>query len=66
MRLKARTRCMKYMATAAAGQVAATREEEAASRLDNLLVRPVGRGRWLAGRLSSICWATPTGLCPNR
>ena len=37
------------LTTAAAGQVAATREEEAASRLDNLLVRPVGRGT-LAGR----------------
>ena len=40
------------LTTAAAGQVAATRDEEAASRLDNLLVRPVGRGRWLAGRLT--------------
>ena len=40
------------LTTAAAGQVAATREEEAAGRLDTLLVRPVGRGRWLAGRLT--------------
>jgi ABC-2 type transport system permease protein len=40
------------LATAAAGQVAATRDEEATSRLDNLLARPVGRGRWLAGRLT--------------
>lgn len=40
------------LTTAAAGQVAATREEEAAGRLDNLLVRPVGRGRWLGGRLT--------------
>jgi len=40
------------LTTAAAGQVAATREEEAASRLDTLLVRPVGRGRWLGGRLT--------------
>ena len=39
------------LATAAAGQVAATRDEEASSRLDNLLVRPVGRGRWILGRL---------------
>ena len=38
------------MAVVAAGQVVATREEEASSRLDNLLVRPVGRSRWLAGR----------------
>lgn len=42
---------------AAAGQVAATREEEASTRLDNLLVRPVGRSRWLAGRI-----AVATGL----
>jgi ABC-2 type transport system permease protein len=40
------------LTTAAAGQVAATREEEATSRLDNLLVRPVDRGHWLAGRLA--------------
>jgi ABC-2 type transport system permease protein len=40
------------LTTAAAGQVAATRDEEAASRLDTLLVHPVGRGRWLAGRLT--------------
>lgn len=39
------------LATAAAGQVAATRDEEASARVDNLLVRPVGRVRWLAGRL---------------
>jgi ABC-2 type transport system permease protein len=41
----------------AAGQVAATREEEADGRLDNLLVRPVSRSTWLAGRL-----AAATGL----
>ncbi|MEA2502069.1 MAG: polyether ionophore transport system permease protein, partial [Actinomycetota bacterium] len=35
----------------AAGQTAANREEEATGRLDNLLVRPVGRWSWLAGRL---------------
>lgn len=40
------------LTTAAAGQVAATRDEEAASRLDTLLVHPVGRRRWLAGRLT--------------
>ncbi|HUX88497.1 MAG TPA: ABC transporter permease subunit, partial [Chloroflexota bacterium] len=35
----------------AASQVAALRDEEAAGRLDNLLVRPVSRARWLIGRL---------------
>jgi ABC-2 type transport system permease protein len=35
----------------AAGQIAAARDEEATGRLDHLLVRPVGRVRWLAGRL---------------
>lgn len=40
------------LATAAAGQVSATREEEAAGRLDTLLMLPVGRGHWLAGRLA--------------
>ena len=35
----------------AAGQVVAAREEEAEGRLDNLLVRPVGRATWLTGRL---------------
>ena len=40
------------LTTAAAGQVAGSRDEEASSRLDTLLVRPVGRGRWLAGRLT--------------
>jgi ABC-2 type transport system permease protein len=39
------------LALAAAGQVAATREEEATGRVDALLVRPVTRGRWLAGRV---------------
>jgi ABC-2 type transport system permease protein len=39
------------LATAAAGQVAATRDEEASSRLENVLARPVGRARWLEGRL---------------
>jgi ABC-2 type transport system permease protein len=38
---------------AAAGQVTATREEEAEGRLDNLLVRPVSRPGWLAGRLGA-------------
>ena len=40
------------LATAAAGQVAATRDEEGSNRLENILVRPVGRRRWLAGRLA--------------
>jgi ABC-2 type transport system permease protein len=35
----------------AAGHAAANREEEATGRLDNLLVRPVGRWSWLGGRL---------------
>ena len=34
-----------------AGQLSATRSEEAEGRLDNLLVRPVSRSRWYAGRL---------------
>lgn len=37
---------------AACGQVSATREEEAEGRLDNLLVRPVARWPWLAGRFA--------------
>lgn len=40
------------VSTAAAGQVTATREEEAEGHLDNLLVRPVARVPWLAGRLA--------------
>jgi len=39
------------IAVIAAGQVAALRDEEASGRLDNLLVRPVSRLGWLAGRL---------------
>jgi ABC-2 type transport system permease protein len=37
-------------ALVAAGQAVAAREEEASARLDHLLVRPVGRRRWLCGR----------------
>jgi ABC-2 type transport system permease protein len=37
------------IAVIAAGQIAAIRDEEASGRLDNLLVRPVTRVRWLAG-----------------
>jgi ABC-2 type transport system permease protein len=39
------------IAIAAASQLAAVRDEEASGRLDNLLVRPVSRLTWLAGRL---------------
>ena len=39
------------VAIAVAGQVAATRNEEASGHLDNLLVRPVARWRWLGVRL---------------
>jgi len=39
------------LAFAAAGQVAATRQEESQGHLDALLVRPVGRVAWLTGRL---------------
>ncbi len=38
------------VAFAAAGQVLASRGEEAEGRLDNLLVRPVARPSWLGGR----------------
>jgi ABC-2 type transport system permease protein len=41
------------VAFAAAGQLAAARDEEASGRLDHLLVRPVARWRWLAGRLGA-------------
>jgi polyether ionophore transport system permease protein len=40
------------LAFAAATQIGSLREEEADGHLDNLLVRPVARSRWLAGRLS--------------
>jgi len=36
----------------ATGQLTATRGEESAGRLDNLLVRPLSRTRWLAERLA--------------
>jgi ABC-2 type transport system permease protein len=39
------------VAFAAAGQISALRSEEADGHLDNLLVRPVSRATWLAGRL---------------
>jgi ABC-2 type transport system permease protein len=40
------------VATAAAGQVQATREEESDGYLDHLLARPVARASWLAGRVA--------------
>jgi ABC-2 type transport system permease protein len=40
---------------AAAGQVAALRDEEASARLEVVLTRPVGRLRWLAGRVAVAC-----------
>jgi ABC-2 type transport system permease protein len=40
------------VAIAVAGQVAAIRNEEAAGHLDNLLVRPVARWRWLGSRFA--------------
>ena len=41
------------LAFQAAGHVAATREEEADGQLDNLLVRPLSRSRWLLGRVAT-------------
>jgi ABC-2 type transport system permease protein len=40
------------IAFVAAGQLSAARAEEAEGRLDNILVRPVARSSWLAGRLT--------------
>ena len=40
------------IAVMAASHVAATRDEEASGRLDNLLVRPVHRTAWLVGRMA--------------
>jgi len=40
------------LALIAAGQVGAARGEESEGKLDHLLVRPVSRTSWLAGRLS--------------
>jgi ABC-2 type transport system permease protein len=40
------------LALQAAGFVGATRDEEAQGYLDHLLVRPVGRVQWLAGRVA--------------
>lgn len=48
------------VACAAAGQVAATRDEEADGRADTLLVHPRPRSRWLAGRLAASAGAVGT------
>jgi ABC-2 type transport system permease protein len=45
----------------AAGQVSAARAEEAEGRLDNLLVRPVSRWSWLAGRIGLAAAAVVAG-----
>src|SRR6266566_2314065 len=51
------------VAMAAAGQVAATRDEEAEGSLDNLLARPVSRLPWLAGRFAvSAALVTGAGV----
>lgn len=51
------------VALAAAGQVAATRDEEAEGYLDNLLAWPVSKIPWLAGRLSvSVLVIAAAGL----
>ena len=51
------------VALAAAGQVGATRDEEAEGYLDHLLARPVARLPWLAGRLAvSVVLLTGAGL----
>src|ERR1017187_2810410 len=43
------------IALIAAGQITAMRTEEADGYLENLLVRPVSRASWLAGRLGLSC-----------
>ncbi|MDV6014242.1 hypothetical protein [Haloechinothrix sp. LS1_15] len=42
----------------AVGQVAAIREEEASWRIEHLLARPIGRGRWLGTRVVVTTIAT--------
>lgn len=50
-------------AFAAAGQISALRGEEADGHLDNLLVRPVSRATWLAGRLGfAVAFVILAGL----
>ena len=43
------------IALISAGQITATRTEEAGGYLENLLVRPVSRTSWFAGRLGLSC-----------
>jgi ABC-2 type transport system permease protein len=51
------------IAVMAASQIGAIRDEEAAGRLDNLLVRPVSRVTWLASRLGvSLAFVLLAGL----
>jgi len=48
---------------AAAGQIAAARNEEATGRLENLLVRPVSRWRWLVVRVGvALALVVVTGV----
>ena len=49
------------VAFVAAGQISATRGEEAEGRLDNLLVRPLSRLSWLAWRLLVAVLAVVAG-----
>jgi ABC-2 type transport system permease protein len=49
------------VAFVAAGQISATRGEEADGRLDNLLVRPVSRPSWLAWRVGVAALAVLAG-----
>jgi ABC-2 type transport system permease protein len=49
------------LAVEASGQIAATRDEEAGGRLDNLLAGPVPRARWLAGRVAVAVGALVLG-----
>jgi ABC-2 type transport system permease protein len=51
------------MAIAVAGQIAAVRNEEAAGHLENLLVRPVARWRWLAVRLGVSAGLVSSRAC---
>jgi len=56
------------VAFVAAGQITAARAEESDGRLDHILVRPVSRARWLAGRLLVgglvvLAGAVIAGLC---
>ena len=44
------------IAVLAATQIGAIRDEEAAGRLDNLVVRPVRRAMWFGGRLFVSMW----------